>query len=756
MEITTTFLENTSATSAVADNMQTYIRYSNTEFLPNTIDGLKLLWRRILLVLNQSDKMMKCTALTGACMQTYHPHGDSGVEDGIISLGQSFKQAHSWLVIKGNYGAYAGAQAAAGRYLDVYQSPFAKDIFFNHVDARTLTYIPSETGEGVEPLFLIPVIPTSLLFGGKRLAAGYMSNTPFLNFCDVCTLVEKYILLRKKYPMNYQTRFSEIAKYCLPDFPSHSIIRNSKEVVTQYSKGNFNCPVLMDGIMEIEPNGIHIKSIPYGTTQFEDVLTKRLGPKMNSANFVSASANEILDLSVGIDYGDIYIKLKRNINPFEVLDKYKTESSFTQSWTPQWVFVDKDGYVVVDTNPMQLLEVWYHARHRSILAGLKFINNDLFKQYRKLSALIVIADHTDEVLNIFKKAENREATIPELIKAFRFTREQAEYIASLQLHQITKQGKDDLLKALEEIKNKIAEHQKKFISIDDIMIEDARRLAKLYGGECNRRTYVPKYIGAIEIPEYKGFIQFESVNELIKLFHRWGKSFDVKITFYKGNIRAFRTSMIEPTTDLEEPKEFMADKISVLPNKPAGSIILKSGYIFRVDDLISNPNQKGICEVVGDEFLAIKKGYKLVTCRATDVPKRASVDASGSRTDIVYFNGLYADKVVVAIADTNYMNIVILKVMKPGDTHKQPLLGKSQILGMWKFGEPISLTIPEMFVTRAASRRLLIMDSEKFMNGKKELQVNFNRKKTSDDRTLNYLHKNAEILSDVVLKGKLE
>ena len=77
MEINTTFLENTSATSAVADNMQTYIRYSNTEFLPNTVDGLKLLWRRILLVLNHSDKMMKCTALTGACMQTYHPHGDT-------------------------------------------------------------------------------------------------------------------------------------------------------------------------------------------------------------------------------------------------------------------------------------------------------------------------------------------------------------------------------------------------------------------------------------------------------------------------------------------------------------------------------------------------------------------------------------------------------------------------------------------------------------------------------------------------------
>ena len=42
------------------------------------------------------------------------------------------------------------------------------------------------------------------------------------------------------------------------------------------------------------------------------------------------------------------------------------------------------------------------------------------------------------------------------------------------------------------------------------------------------------------------------------------------------------------------------------------------------------------------------------------------------------------------------------------------------------------------------------------MNGNKELQVNFNRKKTSDGRDLGYLHKNAEILSDTNLKGKLE
>ena len=229
----------------------------------------------------------------------------------------------------------------------------------------------------------------------------------------------------------------------------------------------------------------------------------------------------------------------------------------------------------------------------------------------------------------------------------------------------------------------------------------------------------------------------------------------MNIIFHKGNILPMsNSSTIE--TDVDVPKEFTCDKLAVIHSKPESTVILKSGYIFRVEEFVSNPNNKGICEIVGKEFLAIKKGYKLVSCKTEDIPKRASSDASGSRTDIVYFNGVISDKVIVAIADTNYMNVVILKVMQPGDTHKQPLLGKSQIIGMWPFGDPISLTLPEMFVTRCATRRLLILDPEKFMNGKKEIQVNFNRKKTSDDRNLGYLHKNAEILSDLNLKGKLE
>ena len=746
----TTFTDTITASTAVTENMRTYIRYSNIEFLPNIIDGLKLLWRRILLVLNESKDMMKCTALTGVCMQTYHPHGDNGVEDGIISLGQPFKQAHPWLVIKGNFGAYGGAEEAAGRYLDVYQSPFAKDIFFSDVDMRTLSYMQSETGKGYEPIYLIPVIPTAFLFGGKRLSAGFSSNTPFLNFKDVCLLVEKFIKLRKKYPYSYWTKFNEIAKYCIPDFPVHSRIRNKKQILEAYIKGNFNYPIVMDGMLDIEPTGIHIKTIPYGTVQYEDIFIKRLGQKMNTANFVSSSATEILDLSNGLEYGDIHIKLKRNINPFEVLDKFKAECSFTQSWTPMWYFVDQEG-CVVEMNPMQLLEVWYTARYRSVLAGLKFVNNDLFHQYRKLAALVIIADHTDEVIDIFKRSANKEETMRELGKAYNLTREQAEYVAGLQLHQITRQGKDDLIKALADVKEKIKEHQHKFENIDELIINAAKKVLNTYADECKRKTELPLYIGAIYIKEYSGVIQFETTTELIKLYHRWSKAFTVEVYLYNGTLITENMS-----DDRDLPKEFMANKFQSVSFTPKTCVTLKSGYIFRMEGVFPSADPKAISAYVDDKFTVVKRGFKLCTIDAESISKRASMDASGQRTDIVYFDGNLYKNALVAIVDTNAPNIVTLRIMKDGDTKPQPLMGRAKIIKMCELGNPLSLTIPEEFVTRCATRNLIIFDTLKFMSGHQELQINFNRKRVSDGRPIEFLHKNAEILSDMNLKGKLE
>ncbi len=754
MDYETTFSGDITASEAIEANMLTYTRYSNSEVLPSCIDGLKLVHRRIIGVLGTNDTRMKGATLTGEVMNKLHPHGDSGIYDASVRLGQPFSQVHPFITIKGNFGAYGGGEYAASRYLDVQSAPFTKDIFFNNVDLKTLTYIPSETGAGVEPAYYIPRIPTTLLMGAFAVSVAYKAVVPQFNFTSVCNLVEKYIELRSKYPTAYKDKYAELAEYCIPDFPTHCLIRNKKQILSCCSTGNFNHTVLSDGIVELSPTDINLRTIPYGS-KFEDVF-KRVGNMMNSANFISANFTEINDLTTGTEYGNIQFKLKRGANPFEILDEFKKQVTFTQKRSPIWTFVDKDGYVV-NMNPIELVDVWYLARHRSILGALKFQNIDLFKQYRKLTALIIIADHTDEVLKIFKQAENRAATIPVLTKRFKLTREQAEYIATLQLHQITHQGKDDLLKSLESIKDRIHKLQEKFVNIDAIILEDIAYLKKTYGPVCPRRSKLPEFIGAIHIVALDGYIQFTSYHELVQLMRRWGKQQQVHIIMYPHGIYNLvvhthnKTIVTDEQFDL--PREFYAVRLEVIKHKPRATVSLREGCIARIDNLVQFDKKTRIGAHVATGFTAIDRAFKMHQYSTTAITKRLRVDATGVKSDIQYFNGVQADEVVIAVVNNKNPNQVDLQRLKEGEIYRKPLLGSTRIIGMWKYGNPISLTIPQEFLNRCSIKTLLIKNPDSFFGTDKKITVHMNKQRTSTNKNLVPLYKGVDVLSDSAIKG---
>lgn len=753
MEYETTFQNEITASSAVEDNMFSYTRYNNIEILPSCVDGLKLCQRRIIGVLGTTDQRMKGAALTGDVMNKLHPHGDTGIYDAIVRLGQPFSQVLPFITIKGNCGAYGGGEYAASRYLDVQYAQFTKDLFFNNVDSRTLTYIPSELGKGVEPAYYVPRIPTALLMGAFGVSVAYKSVIPHFNFVQVCNMVEKFIELRKKYPMNYQTKYDEIAEYCIPDFPTHCYIRNKQELIQHYNKGDYNASILMDGMVEIGPYEINLRTVPHGLA-FERVF-KKVGDMMNSANFISANFTEVNDLTKGIEYGNIQFKMKRGVNPFEILDQFKKECTFTQTWTPIWIFVDKDGNVC-RLNPMQLLEVWYLARHRSILGALKFQNIDLFKQYRKLMALIIIADHTDAVLKIFKEAENREATIPVLVKKFKLTREQAEYISSLQLHQITRQGKDDLLKNLDNVKERIENLQKKFVDIDGIILEDVAYLRKTYGPQCARRSELPNFIGAIHLVDLNGFIQFKNYQELAHLMRRWSKTQQVDVIMYPtGSYKLVRHVGKQVINDdlIDFPKEFYADRLEVCKLKPRVSIGLRNGAISRIEGVVSFDKKAGILAHASGGLTVVDKAFKLRQVSSTDIPKRNSFEALGNKSDILYFNGTYADEVVIAVVNDKNPNQVDLQRMKDGDSYRKLMLGHSEIIGMWKYGNPISFTVPGRYLSRCGIKQVLIKNPEQFFENNTKVTIFMNKHRTSTEKHMVPLSKGVDILSESSIKG---
>lgn len=754
MEYKTTFLDKITASNAITENMDAFTKYSNLEILPNCVDGLKLCHRRIIAVMLNNDQRMKGATLTGEVMNKLHPHGDSGIYDAIVRMGQPFSQVHPFVLIKGNFGAYGGGEYAASRYLDVQCDPFTKDLFLVNVDHRTLTYIPSETGSGLEPAYYVPRLPTSLLTGSFGVSVAYKSVIPHFNFASVCNLVDKFMELRKKDPLHYKKKYDEIAEYCIPDFPTHCYIRNKDELIKSYSQGNFDKSIIMDGILDISPQEINLRSIPHGAA-FEKVF-KKVGDMMNSANFISANFTEINDLTTGTEYGNLQFKLKRGVNPFDILDEFKRICTFTQSWTPIWTFVDKEGYVY-QMNPMDLLEVWYIARSRSILGALKFQNIDLFKQYRKLMALIIIADHTDAVLKIFKTAENREATVPILCSKFKLTREQAEYIATLQLHQITHQGKDDLLRALQTVKTKIQELQHKFVDIDGIISEDAAELKKTYAPVCQRRSELFHFIGAILLKDYNGCIQFSSWHELAHLVHRWGKYTSYEVILYpsgKNHYIAHTPEGIVTSAVLDLPKEMRATHIEAIKLKPKSIVSLKNDTISKIDSVAAFDKKSSIISHVAGGFTAIDRDFRMVQLTTTQVPKRNNLAALGNKTNIQYFNGVYADEVVIAAVNDKLPNQIDLVRLKEGERYRYPLIGRTKIIGMWKYGQEFSFSVPPEYLSRCSIKNVMIQKVESLFEDQRKVTIFMTKHKTSNQKSLSLFAKGVDILCDVTLKGE--
>src|SRR3954465_14488986 len=89
--------------------------------LPDVRDGLKPVHRRILYAMHDTGLQpnrprVKCAAVVGEGMKSYHPHGDQGIYDPLVRLAQPFSMRYPLIDGQGNFGNVDGYSAAAMRY----------------------------------------------------------------------------------------------------------------------------------------------------------------------------------------------------------------------------------------------------------------------------------------------------------------------------------------------------------------------------------------------------------------------------------------------------------------------------------------------------------------------------------------------------------------------------------------------------------------------------------------------------------------
>ena len=72
-------------------------------------------------------RYIKCAAVVGEVMKSYHPHGDQSIYDALVRMAQPFSLRHPLVEGYGNFGSIDGDPPAAMRYTECRLTPIAED-----------------------------------------------------------------------------------------------------------------------------------------------------------------------------------------------------------------------------------------------------------------------------------------------------------------------------------------------------------------------------------------------------------------------------------------------------------------------------------------------------------------------------------------------------------------------------------------------------------------------------------------------------
>ena len=237
---------------------------------------------------------------------------------------------------------------------------------------------------------------------------------------------------------------------------------------------------------------------------------------------------------------------------------------------------------------------------------------------------------------------------------------------------------------------------------------------------------------------------------------RWSKTQQVDVIMYPtGSYKLVRHVGKQVINDdlIDFPKEFYADRLEVCKLKPRVSVGLRNGTISRIEGVISFDKKSGILAHASGGLTVVDKAFKLRQVSCTDIPKRNSFEALGNKSDILYFNGTNAEEVVIAVVNDKNPNMVDLQRMKEGDSYRKLMLGHTEIIGMWKYGNPIAFTVPGRYLSRCGIKQVLIRNPEQFFENNTKVTIFMNKHRTSTEKNMVPLAKGVDILSESSIRG---
>ncbi len=444
-----------------------FIKYASYVILdraiPNVIDGLKPVQRRILEILyrQHDEKLHKVANIVGQTMQL-HPHGDAPIYEALITL------ANKGFVLdkQGNFGnIFTGDPAAAARYIETRLSPLARETLFN---PDITDKLPSYDGRNVEPIILPAKIPLLLLQGADGIAVGMATHILPHNFTEL---------------LEAEIAFLEGRNFKIfPDFPTGGIMDKS-----QYDKGRGK--IKLRAKIEIKDDKtLVIRDICYGTTT--ESLIRSIDEAAKKGKIKIEAINDYTSSEVEIE-----IKLPRGQYADEILDALYGFTECEVSLTSQVIVIkdnlpwETDIHEILTYNATKLVEylkreleierdrilerIFYKTLERI------FIENRLYKPIEKLKTLEAIHDSLENSLKPYRKKLLREPTL-----------EDREKLLQIPIRRISQFDIDKNKEEIALLEENLRAVEKNLRNVKKYTIEYLKRLILKYGPQYPRKTKI--------------------------------------------------------------------------------------------------------------------------------------------------------------------------------------------------------------------------------------------------------------------------
>ena len=446
--------------------------------IPDVRDGLKPVQRRIIFAMyrdrNTFDKQpKKCANAVGNVMGKYHPHGDSSIYDALVRMSQDWKQNHTLIEISGNKGSMDGDPPAAMRYTEARLAKISEELL-KDIDKDTVKMAPNYSDTLMEPTVLPAKFPNLLVNGSNGISAGYATNIPPHNLCEVIDAVIKRI----ESPNCRLDTIMEIVKG--PDFPTGGIIEGTDGIKQAFEtgKGKIVISSKYEFIREKGKDKIIISEIPFEVNKQQ--LVKRIDD-IRIDNKVQGIA-EVRDESDKDARVRIVIDLKAGANKDLVMNYLLKNTDCQCNYTYNMV-------TIVNRRPrllgiLGIIDAYIAHLKEVIKKRSEFDLNVALREVHYTEGLVKAISILDEVIAVIRASKNKSDAEANLVKEFDFTEAQAEKIVMLQLYKLTNTDILELQNKLESL-NKIIAGLREILASEEklslVAKEELRKIKREYG-----------------------------------------------------------------------------------------------------------------------------------------------------------------------------------------------------------------------------------------------------------------------------------